>query len=404
MQFKLLQFYKVLSNFSTSLISAFISLLIYQQTGEIYLSVLCLVIQTLVNLIFSVALKNWFYKKPQLCLLLRVVPIIASQVLLIFINASPIIIVLACAFFIGLNYALKYTPSEIILAYTTPAQSNAKNIAISRFSEEAGYVLAGVLGGFFLDNLNYIVVIVISLSLYLVSCIPLVIFYINNKKHSSFNTEEVSNAFIHYETKVQDGRGKKVCKKMLFAYFVEYFLISGIDAIYCVFSFLVYINQGSFLLSGILNGIFDSLYGISSILIPKLDDKFDLTIWSATSIIIMGGCSIILGLYAGTILSFVCYELIAVLWPFMTIFVHQRMLMKSKILGISNDATWIKQLGVLSGNIFAFVFGFISVPVIGIVSAVITVVGGVATPINEERTRKILVDYLENNEITNEKQ
>ena len=399
MQFKLLQFYKVLSNFSTSLISAFVPLLIYQETGKIYLSVLCLLIQTTSNIVFCYIFKKWLYEKPQLCLMLRTIPIILMQVILVFLAKAPVLSVVGCGVFTGLNYTLKYIPSDIIFTYTTPPNANSKWLGISRLSEEVGYVLAGVLGGLFLDYIDYTIVIIISLGLYVISSLPLVIFYIKNRKVKNFNTEQVSNAFVHYEHKVKDGRGKKLSKKILGIYFVEYALNSGIDSIYALFGFMVYLNSGSFLLSGVLGGIFDSLYGISSMVIAKLDDKFDLTFWATGAVILMGICSVVMSFTAGSILSYICYELFAVLWPFPVIFVHQRLIMKTRILGINNDCAFYKYIGTLTGNSVAYAFGFISIPVVAIAALVMAVGGGAMVPITEEKTRQALVDYLENNEI-----
>lgn len=402
MQFKLLQFYKVLSNFSTSLISAFVPLLIYQQTGLVYLAVLYLVVQNASNLLFNIVLKKWLYEKPQLMLMLRIIPIIIMQVLLVFLDVAPVWAGIGCGIFTGLNYALKYMPSDIIYAYATPPDASSKMLAFSRLSEEIGYVLAGVLGGLFLDYIDYTIVIIISLSLYFISSLPLVVFYIKNRKQESFNSEHVSNAHVHYETKVQDGRGKKVCKKMWWGYFTEYALLSGVDAFYAVFGFLVYLSSGSFLLSGILNSVFDTIYGASTLLVSKLDEKIDLTKISATAICLMGAIGIVLSLTAGSVLSFVLYEVVAFLWPFATIFVHQNMLTKAKILGMSNDMCYAKQVGVVAGNMVFFAFGFISVAAIGISSALATIASGIFMPVNEEKARQSLVDYLENNEISNQ--
>ena len=136
-----------------------------------------------------------------------------------------------------------------------------------------------------------------------------------------------------------------------------------------------------------------------SLLVGKLDEKYDITKISAIAICVMGAIGIVLTLTAGSIASFVLYEVLAFLWPFATIFVHQHMLVKAKILGMSNDITYAKQVGTVAGNTLFFAFGFISVIGIGISSALATIGCGVFTPVNEEVNRKALVDYLENNEI-----
>lgn len=399
MQFKLLQFYKVLSNFSTSLISAFVPLLIYQETGNLYLSVLCLLLQSIANMLFTFALKKWLYEKPQLCLMLRIVPIILFQVLLVFMSKAPVWAVIGCGIFTGLNYTLKYIPSDIIFAYATPANATTKTLALSRLSEEIGYVLAGVLGGLFLDYIDYTILIIISLSLYFLGSLPLVIYYIKNRKQKSFNSEHISNAAIQLETRVNDGRGKKVTKKVLIGYAIEYLLIGGIDVVYSIFTFMVYLSGGSYFLAGVLVSVFDGVYGLSTMLVGKLDEKIDLTFYTALAGIVIGVLTIIISFTSGSILSFVAFEVIALLWPFLTIFIHQRMLQKSKILGITNDCSTAKQLGSLAGCAIGYLFGFISIPFIAVASGILTICGGVYVPMNEEETRNDLVNYLENNEI-----
>ena len=399
MQFKLLQFYKVLSNFSTSLISAFVPLLIYQETGKLYLSVLCLLLQSVANILFTLLLKKWLYEKPQICLMLRIVPIILFQVLLVFLAEIPVWAVIGCGIFTGLNYTLKYIPSDIIFAYATPPDASTKTLALSRLSEEVGYVLAGVLGGLFLDYIDYTILIIISLGLYFFGSLPLVIYYIKNRKQKAFNTEHISNAVVHLESKPNDGRGKAVIRKITLGYALEYMLVGGIAVLYSMFTFMVYLSGGSYLTAGILVSVFDGVYGLSTLLVGKLDELVDLTFYTALSGIVIGVLTVVISFCAGTMLSFVAFEIIAFLWPFLTIFINQRMLQKAKILGIANDVSTGKQLGSLTGCAFGYLFGLISVPLIAVVSGVMTICGGVFLPINEEQTRNDMVNYLENNEI-----
>ena len=79
---------------------------------------------------------------------------------------------------------------------------------------------------------------------------------------------------------------------------------------------------------------------------------------------------------------------------------EQRMLQKSKILGNTNGCSSAKQIGCLLGCSLGYVFGFVSIPLLGVVSGLLTVCGGVFVPVNEEQTRNDLVNYLQNNEIT----
>ena len=164
MQFKLLQFYKVLSNFSTNLISGFIPLLIYQETQSVYLAVASLVLGYLFNILFNYVLKTLTYRKPELCLCLRILPIISMQISLLFISKSPIVIMFVLAASYGLNYTFKNVPSDIIYNYSVPANTKASTLALSRAFEQVGYVAAAICGGWFLDYIPFAYLISISLS------------------------------------------------------------------------------------------------------------------------------------------------------------------------------------------------------------------------------------------------
>lgn len=398
MQYKLLQFYKVLSNFSTNLISGFIPLIVYKSTQNAILAVGSLVLGYLATIGCNFLLRKALYKYPELCLCLRILPIIGMQVVLLFINVSPILMIIVFSIFYGLNYTLKTVPCEVIYSYSVPPNTSSTKLGLTRVFEQTGFVLSAIVGGLFLDNIPTLYVVIISLTLYLIASLPLMIYYIKNKGKGAFNTEVVSTAFIYYESKDESLKGKKVSKKITLMYFTYYALACGVDAFYRFFSFATYLATGSFLVSGVLSGSCDAIHGIMAFVAAKLDEKFDLTVLASISSFIMAACIVVATLTIGLWPSFVCFLLIPVFWPIPAIFINQRMLAKSKILGITNDCNFIKYNGHLAGQTFCYMFGLTGfVWLIFVAGACLMVAVGITSPIIEEKTRKILVDYIENN-------
>ena len=399
MQFKLLQFYKVLSNFSTNLISGFIPLLIYQETQSVYLAVASLVLGYLFNILFNYVLKTLTYRKPELCLCLRILPIISMQISLLFISKSPIIIMFVLAASYGLNYTFKNVPSDIIYNYSVPANTKASTLALSRAFEQVGYVAAAICGGWFLDYIPFAYLISISLSLYFVSSLPLMILYFKNRNNKNFNAELVSNAHIHFETQDSSEEGKMVCNKVRRSYILYNIFLTGVDAFYMLFGFATYLKTGSFLISGTLGGACDAIYGIMAVVVGKLDAKKDLTIMSIISSIVISLCIVGATLTMGEWPSFIFYEIIPVFWPFTVIFSTQRMFTKSKVLGITNECTFNRYNAQLSGQAICYAFGLTGVLwLVFAVGAAFVFTSGVLCPYVEEHTRKTLVDYIEDNE------
>ena len=398
MQYKLLQFYKVLSNFSTNLISGFIPLIVYKSTQNVILAVGSLVLGYLATIGCNFLLRKALYKYPELCLCLRILPIIGMQVVLLFINVSPILMIIVFSIFYGLNYTLKTVPCEVIYSYSVPPNTSSTKLGLTRVFEQTGFVLSVIVGGLFLDNIPTLYVVIISLTLYLIASLPLMIYYIKNKGKGAFNTEVVSTAFIYYESKDESLKGKKVSKKITLMYFTYYALACGVDAFYRFFSFATYLATGSFLVSGVLSGSCDAIHGIMVFVAAKLDEKFDLTVLASISSFIMAACIVVATLTIGLWPSFVCFLLIPVFWPIPAIFINQRMLAKSKILGITNDCNFIKYNGHLAGQTFCYMFGLTGfVWLIFVDGACLMVAVGITSPIIEEKTRKIQVDYIENN-------
>jgi len=78
----------------------------------------------------------------------------------------------------------------------------------------------------------------------------------------------------------------------------------------------------------------------------------------------------------------------------------QRMLIKSRIMGCSNRALLYRDQGANISYLFSYAIGMTGVILPAfIIIGIIVFFGGLIEKINEERTRKMMVDFLQQNEI-----
>ena len=97
------------------------------------------------------------------------------------------------------------------------------------------------------------------------------------------------------------------------------------------------------------------------------------------------------------------YGIIGILYPFVSIFVLQRMLSKTRIVGCSNSALIIREEACVVAYSAGYAMGFVSIPAIFILMGIALIASAGIIPASEEITRKNLVDYLQNNEVTHSK-
>lgn len=400
MQLKYLNFHKLLSNFAGNLVGGFISLMVYQYTGSFLYAFLYLVYETLSRIIVTLLLRKQFFKRPQIMLLFRIITMLVYNIFIICTDYNFALAIAMIGLFLGADYALKAVPCEAIYNYST-LNKDSGSLGITRMVEKAGVVLAALIGGFLLD-INKIIVVIISISLYAISVIPLLIFYIKSKKSKAFNKDAVSNAIesLYHDDELKS-KSKKLTKELLWRYAAVYFLYSFIDVTTIVFKFYVFSTGGRYADVGIYTAFLQGAYGISGILFGYLDAKKDTTVIVSLSCVVLAILNLLLIIFEIPIVLGIIYFLIGFLLPAQSVYVLQRYLMKSRILGVSNKALLYKDVAVQSGYVFLFAIGAIFgtlLPVFVTISLG-TLLTGAAIPQNEEKTRKILVDILENNEI-----
>ena len=185
MQFKLLNIHKFVGNFATSLVGTFIPLMIYNVTGSLRLAVLFLFGQCLCRLISNHLFRKFVNKYPQTALMVRIIPLLIYNIALIFLEDFMVVGLIVVIISYGISLSLKNNAYGVLLNYSSKKKTS-KNIVLTRIVESLSAIVACVAGGLFIDW-NQTALIIFSLSLYLVSVIPLFIYFIIYRKKVGFN-------------------------------------------------------------------------------------------------------------------------------------------------------------------------------------------------------------------------
>jgi len=405
-QLKLLNFHKMIANFANNLVGAFVPLIIYQATNSLTYAVLYLVCNNIIRLLFTLALKNTYGKYPQLLLLLRVFPIILYNVFIFLLDIDSLLIIgiIGVCIFHALDYAVNNLSKEIIFNYSSLTQKSDKSIGVTRLFEQIGIIIALVVGGYLLD-INKIIVLILSISIYLISVIPLVCFYIKSRKQKTFNKDATSNAITTLKKdEVKNENCHKLTKKLLFTYGLIYFSFAFLDLMQTSFSLHIFIQNGEFATAGIINAVYNSFFAIGFYVAGFVNEKKDIT-KLVSFICVLIGCAVFTlpFININTHFIFVCliYGTMGFSYPFISLFVLERMLIKTRIMGCSNKGLISRELGCVIAYCVGYSFGFIGLIAIFIVMSTTMIASGAVIPIGEEQTRKNLVNFLQNNEIVN---
>lgn len=407
MQMKYLQIHKLLSNFAQELVGAFIPLILYKETGNLTLSISYYILQRVVLLIFDMTLRNKYQAKPQLFLLLRIIPMLLYYIFILLINVNVWVACIGILIFSGISDSFKYIPTDTVYNYNS-LNSGSNTLGFTKVIERLGVVGAQVMGALFLDNLQTYILIIVSLSIYLISTLPLFISYIKYRGNSAFNVEGISNAqaqFSHNEEKMK--KSKVISKKIFILYVISYMLFCMCDLNMSIFGLFLYVKVDKYYIVGILSIIYYAIQIPFNSLVGKIDQKKDLLPYVVISSIASGLFTVVIGLIMATssfttthiIICMALFAVMGTMYPFVTIFYFDRMLLKSKILGKSNEMIVAREFSGTLAQLLSVVPGlggsFIA---IFIVMGVSFMIGGITLPIVEEKTRKYLVNYLQNNQ------
>ena len=92
------------------------------------------------------------------------------------------------------------------------------------------------------------------------------------------------------------------------------------------------------------------------------------------------------------------YGILGISYPFLSLFVLDRMLNKSRIMACSNAALYAREVGCVSAYCVGYCSLFLGPIAIFIWMGISMALSSTTIPIGEEKTRQNLVDFLQNNE------
>ena len=158
----------------------------------------------------------------------------------------------------------------------------------------------------------------------------------------------------------------------------------------------MYVKYGQFALAGYFSATYNLTYAIASYLNEKVSQKFDMSVFACICCLINGAAAIALPFANYTALYFTLIGIIGFCYPFFSIFILERLLSKSRILGISNRAIFMRDNASVMGKFYGLLFGLTGmfIPMfIAIGAALATCAPSIYE--NEESTRRYLINYLE---------
>ncbi|MBQ7352208.1 MAG: MFS transporter [Clostridia bacterium] len=400
MQFKLLNFHNLVGNFATSLVGTFIPLMIYKQTGSIRLAVLFIFGQCLVRLLSNHIFKKLFNKYPQITLMIRIIPLVIYNICLIFLDRFMVWGIVIIIITYGMSLSLKNNAVGVILNYSSK-NNTSKKLASTRVVESISAIVAAISGGLFIDW-NQTWLIILSLSLYLISVIPLFIYYLCNKGSRGFNQDFSSNVAITYDKDPQlKQKRKSLVKKFLVQFFVFYALFCFMDHFTSLYSLYLFISAPTFAQAGYITAMFYVSYLVAILFLDWISKKIDLNSINFVCGII---CAVPIALIPLIKNYIAIYSLIFVFgftYSICSYFMMNSLMEKCKIVSANNKALVARQDGIILGQVAASLVVFIIGDIFPIffVMAGMLIVYSIYSFIVEKRLRKNLVDYIENNEI-----
>jgi len=400
MQFKLLNIHKFVGNFATTLVGTFIPLIIYNATGSLRLAVLFLFGQNLCRLLANHIFKKMYGRYPQLTLMLRVLPLLIYNISLIFLEDFLILGIILVTISYGVNLSFKNNADGVLLNYTSKKKTG-KNIVLTRVVESISAIVACVTGGLFIDW-NQTALIIFSLSLYIVSVLPLFIYFFVNKSKSGFNRDFTSNAAVEYDKDpALRQKRKSMVKTFILQYFLFYTIFCVIDPFTNMYTLHLFIDVPTFAKAGYLTAMFQVANLIGNLVVGLLAKKTDLNTLNSIFGVV---CALPLGIIPFIQNYAAVYALIFVFgfaYSICSFFMMDSLMVKSKFISATNKTLLARQDGIIVGQMITpvVVIIFNSVLPVFFLMVAALFVYSIYTNIVENKLRKKLVDYLENNEI-----
>lgn len=404
MQLKLLNFHKVLSLFASNIVGAFIALIIYQSTQSFAWAFVYMIGFQLLKVLFSQLLYKPMQRKPQLFLLLTVIPFLIYSLSILLLDTDlKLLGIFLVLIFQALSDSFKELPMDFVYNYCS--NGNSSSTGLTRFFEYLGKIIAFFVGGLLLDYLAKWIVVIVACSTYLISVIPLYIYYLKNKHKSGFNVEGISNAVESFrKIRIKKRQLNVISKKVLATYFFVYFVFCAFDAMQMIFSlYLFKVSAESYSYSSYIQIACTVAMAIGIYLSGKWDEKKDLTKYVCFCSVIVGVLSIIVPFVTQAMwLVVILFAIMGFFLSTISLFCYSRMVSRCTILGRSNTALLIRMQSSRISQIFMYIIATIfSATIIPAFFAIGTMMisGAYVIPQGEEYTRNMMVDYLNNNKM-----
>lgn len=403
MQLKLLQTYKILSNFAISLIMEFIPFIIlgymlpkYSLSYSLTMMFIFWAAQNLFLVIFNKLFQKLYITKPQIFLLFRVVPIVCCEICILFLYTNNIFLILLTAVFSGLENSFNYQPTDIIWNFVSEGADERK-LAFTTFLDQMGWLIAGIVGGAFLDYIPQWIVVAFSLTLFVASAVPIFIFYFKFRKTPYFNVDYISSIA---QREAENQKLKKIQKSFIRDHFITFVLIAPTWYLfYYLTSTTLYLSTGSFFITGTVTSIYDGLYGFACLYCGKFLTKVDGKKYACMVAIYM--CIVMLVIYfvPNLIVRIAVFESAAFIQPVLNMYKHHNFLDKARILGLGNKVTLNQNNATISSNAICYTVGAIGgmLPIV-IFSVCMALVGSAALSRLDSKLNKNLVDFLSGND------
>ncbi|MBE5735406.1 MAG: MFS transporter [Clostridiales bacterium] len=407
MQFKLLNYYKVLSKVATCLVGSFVPLIIYNTTGSLIYAVLYMMLNNVFRLLTGLVLRKQIQKRPEVFLILRALMLGGFCVSLALIPQLFLIGSLLASLFGGIDASFQMVAEETLFNYASSKSMDSKKIAATRVFEGLGYFAGLLIGGLILD-INKTVVYIMCIVLYIISILPLFYLYIKNRKNSAFNKEYVSN-MIEQVSKSD----KKVSKiryiviAIMVCYFAIYMSYCISDSIYYVFNLATIVEGAiSYSFASVFIIIFRVSFVIGNVVVSYIDKKFDLLNVVRLSCVIISIAFVCMCFVRNVFVLYVAFAAFGLFYSFICCFVLQRFIQKSRIIGQSNNAFMVREVAGSTSLILSYAVLLllivldISMFYFFLIAAAMLIITSFVIPALEEKTRRLLVDFVEDNEIT----
>lgn len=405
MQLKLLNFHKIVSQFATNIVGAFVALIIYQSTGSFTWAFAYLTALNVLKIVFTKIFYRVIQDKPQLILLIRIIPfLIYSLSILLLDTELQILAIILILVFQALSESFRELPHEYVFNYSVSGNVGSLT-GITRFFDYFGVIVAIMIGGLFLDNLSKWVVVFVSCGSYLISVVPLFIYYLKKRRNVGFNKDSVSDAVISYkEIKIKKHQLEVLRDKVLKNYFLVYFFICIFDSLMNVFSlYLFKMSAESYSFSAYIQVAYNGLFGLGCLFVGRLEDRIDLTKIVVYSCIISALLVMVVPFVTNLIfLEIALFGAMGFFYSFISIFSYSRMTTRCKILGVNNKSLYNRTKASRYSRIWidslCMIGPFMLIPSFFVMGGV-SIFCAYFIPKKEEQSRKYIVDFLQNNKM-----